>query len=191
MSRPRVFILLPTPTSKSVTKLQKSKTYSSACSVSRCAACHAILDQYRHPVAGAIDFPLHNRYLPWSTLERDLQKHGYEITNWPPGIPRENDKGINTLSAGHVHKLYVALTQCREEDRPQFVRRLDQSIGMSTIKCRSCSSFIRHTDQNEGVTQVRNMANSKRGLDIDHYDGKGKRARFKVTTAEHYAGHST
>ncbi|KIJ13227.1 hypothetical protein PAXINDRAFT_170665, partial [Paxillus involutus ATCC 200175] len=58
-----------------------------------------------------IDFPLHNRYLPWSTLEGDLQKRGYKITNWPSRVPRENDKGINTLSAGHVHELYVALTQ--------------------------------------------------------------------------------
>ncbi|KIJ06147.1 hypothetical protein PAXINDRAFT_20648 [Paxillus involutus ATCC 200175] len=74
-----------------------------------------------------IDFPLHNRYLPWSTLEGDLRKHGFEITNWPSGVPRENDKGISTLSAGHVHKLYLALTQARVEDRPRFIRRVDQS----------------------------------------------------------------
>ncbi|KAF8834854.1 hypothetical protein BDN67DRAFT_512284 [Paxillus ammoniavirescens] len=83
-----------------------------------------------------IDFPLHNRYLPWSTLEGDLQKHGYEITNWPSGVPRENDKGIHTLSAGHVHKLYAAFTQVQDEDRPRFVRRVDQLTGMSsTVWC--------------------------------------------------------
>jgi hypothetical protein len=95
------------------------------------------------PFAGEIEFPLHNRYLPWSTLEGDLQKHGYEITNWPSGVPRENDKGIHTLSAGHVHKLYLALTQARVEDRPRFVRRVDQSTGMSSIawcERRSCGS---------------------------------------------------
>ncbi|KAF8834729.1 hypothetical protein BDN67DRAFT_975802 [Paxillus ammoniavirescens] len=125
-------------------------------------------------VAGAIDFPLHNRYLPWSTLEGDLQKHGFEITNWPSGVPRENDKGINTLSAGHVHKLYLALTQARVEDRPRFARHVDQS-----------------TDQDQGMTHVPNLPGSKRRLEITHNDGKGKRTRFKVTTAEHYAGQST
>ncbi|KAF8834848.1 hypothetical protein BDN67DRAFT_512039 [Paxillus ammoniavirescens] len=60
-------------------------------------------------VAGAIEFPLHNRYFPWSTLVGDRQKRGYEITNWLSGVPRENDEGINTLSARHLHKLYVAL----------------------------------------------------------------------------------
>jgi hypothetical protein len=84
-------------------------------------------------VAGAIDFPLHNRYLPWSTLEGDLHKHGYEIINWPSSIPRENDKGIRSLSAGHVRKLYDALTQARDEDQPRFIRRVDQSTGMSAI----------------------------------------------------------
>ncbi|KAF8837539.1 hypothetical protein BDN67DRAFT_181702 [Paxillus ammoniavirescens] len=80
-----------------------------------------------------IDFPLYNRYLPWSTLEGDLQKHSYEITNWPSGVPRENDKGIHTLSAGHVHKLYLALTQARVEDRPRFVRCVGQPTGMFSI----------------------------------------------------------
>ncbi|KAF8836520.1 hypothetical protein BDN67DRAFT_974062 [Paxillus ammoniavirescens] len=80
-----------------------------------------------------IDFPLHNRYLPWSTLEGDLQKHGYVIINWPSGVPRENDKGIHTLSAGHVHKLYLAFTQSRDEDRPRFVRHVGPSTGMSSV----------------------------------------------------------
>ncbi|KIJ08675.1 hypothetical protein PAXINDRAFT_18196 [Paxillus involutus ATCC 200175] len=121
-----------------------------------------------------IKFPLHNRYLPWSTLEGDLQKHGYEITNWPSGVRRENDKGIHTLSAGHVHKLYLALTQGRDEDRPRFIRRVDQS-----------------TDQNQGTTPVPNGPGSKRRLDIAHNGGKGKRTKFKVTTAEYYASQST
>ncbi|KIJ06592.1 hypothetical protein PAXINDRAFT_20221 [Paxillus involutus ATCC 200175] len=121
-----------------------------------------------------IKFPLHNRYLPWSTLEGDLQKHGYEITNWPSGVPRENDKGIHTLSAGHVHKLYLALTQARVEDRPRFIRLVDQS-----------------TDQDQGMTPVHNGPGSKRRLDIAHNDGKGKRTKFKVTTAEYYASQST
>ncbi|KIJ10897.1 hypothetical protein PAXINDRAFT_16179 [Paxillus involutus ATCC 200175] len=121
-----------------------------------------------------INFPLHNNYLPWSTLEVDLQKHGYEITNWPSGVLRENDKGINTLNAEHVQKLYLALTQANDDDRPRFVRRVD-----------------RPTDQDEGVTAVRNVASSKRRLAVDHGDGKGKRTRFKVMTAENYAGHST
>ncbi|KAF8834725.1 hypothetical protein BDN67DRAFT_1045129 [Paxillus ammoniavirescens] len=83
-----------------------------------------------------IDFPLHNRYLPWSTLEGDLQKHGYEITKWPSCVPRENDKGIHTLSAGHIHKLYLALTQARVEDRPRFVRCVGQSAAlMDDLEC--------------------------------------------------------
>ncbi|KIJ13222.1 hypothetical protein PAXINDRAFT_13972 [Paxillus involutus ATCC 200175] len=121
-----------------------------------------------------INFPLHNRYLPWSTLEGDLQKHGYEITNWPSGVPRENDKGIHTLSAGHVHKLYLALTQARVEDRPRFIRRVDQS-----------------TDQDQGMTPVPNGPGPKRRLGIAHNGGKGKRTKFKVTTAEYYASQST
>ncbi|KIJ13246.1 hypothetical protein PAXINDRAFT_14004 [Paxillus involutus ATCC 200175] len=80
-------------------------------------------------VAGGIGFPLHNYYLPWPTLESDLQKHGYEIINWPPGVPRENDKGINTLSAGHVHKLYLAFTQGRDKDRPRSIPQVDRSTG--------------------------------------------------------------
>ncbi|KIJ07488.1 hypothetical protein PAXINDRAFT_19326 [Paxillus involutus ATCC 200175] len=89
----------------------------------------------------AIDFPLHNHYLPWSTLEGDLRKHGYEITNWPSGVLRENDKGINTLSAGHIHKLYAAFTQVRDEDRPRFVRRVDQSTGRGRVTGSECSEL--------------------------------------------------
>ncbi|KIJ13226.1 hypothetical protein PAXINDRAFT_100817 [Paxillus involutus ATCC 200175] len=122
----------------------------------------------------AIDFPLHNRYLPWSMLEGDLQKHGYEITHWPSGVPRENDKGISTLSAGQVNKLYLALTQATDLDRPRFIRRVDQS-----------------TDQDKGMTPVPNGPGSKRRLEIVHNDGNGKRTRFKVITAEYYAGQST
>ncbi|KIJ09518.1 hypothetical protein PAXINDRAFT_172472 [Paxillus involutus ATCC 200175] len=127
-----------------------------------------------------IEFPLHSRYLPWSTLEGDLQKHGYDITNWPSGVPRENDKGIHTLSAGHVHKLYLALTQAKVEDRPRFVRRVDQSTECGT-----------QTDQDHGMTPVPNGPGPKRRLDIAHNGGKGKRTKFKVTTAEYYASQST
>ncbi|KAF8834727.1 hypothetical protein BDN67DRAFT_975798 [Paxillus ammoniavirescens] len=69
-------------------------------------------------VAG--DFPLF-------TLEGDLQKHSYEITNWLFGVPHENDEGINTLSVGHLHKLYVALTQVINEGRSQLLRCVGQS----------------------------------------------------------------
>ncbi|KAF8837736.1 hypothetical protein BDN67DRAFT_157414 [Paxillus ammoniavirescens] len=122
-----------------------------------------------------IDFPLRNNYLPWSSLEGDLRKHGYEITNWPSGVLRENDKGINALTARNVNKLYFALTQANGEGRPRFVGCVDRS-----------------TDQDEVVTQVQNMASSKRRLENDHHDGKGKRTRFEaVRTAEYYTGHGT
>ncbi|KIJ06152.1 hypothetical protein PAXINDRAFT_20642 [Paxillus involutus ATCC 200175] len=104
-----------------------------------------------------IDFPLHNRYLPWSTLEGDLQKHGYGITNWPSGVPRENDKGIHTL-------------------------RLKIVPGSFAV-------WINQQDQD--MTPVHNGPGPKRRLDIAHNDGKGKRTKFKVTTAEYYASQST
>ncbi|KAF9218758.1 hypothetical protein BS17DRAFT_790703 [Gyrodon lividus] len=144
-----------------------------------------------------ITFPVRNNRLPWYTLEDDLRTHGYAIINWPSGVPRENDKGVYTLSAAHVDKLYFALTQAGDADRLRFVSRVDGPTGTSLIAW--CDTFLTaarwilqcrcRTDLEECMTPVRNAGRSKRRVKVDHYDRKGKRMRFKVTTAEYYADH--
>jgi hypothetical protein len=49
----------------------------------------------------------------------------------------------------------------------------------------------RPLDRDEGAMLVRNVGSSKRRVEIDHYDMRGKRTKFKMTTAEYYAGHVT
>ncbi|KAF9233685.1 hypothetical protein BU15DRAFT_66394 [Melanogaster broomeanus] len=118
-----------------------------------------------------IRFPMRKNRLPWFTLEDDLQKHGYTIVNWPSRVPRENDKGIRSLNAAQVDRLYFAVKQARDTDRLRFERCVDEP-----------------TDQDESVTVVQNAGSSKRRAEIDNHDGQGRRTRFRVTTAEYYAG---
>ncbi|KAF9231144.1 hypothetical protein BU15DRAFT_68582 [Melanogaster broomeanus] len=120
-----------------------------------------------------IRFPLRKNRLPWFTLEGDLQKHGYMLVNWPSRVPRENDKGIRSLNAAQVDRLYFSVKQGRDTDRLRFESCVDEL-----------------TDQDENMIVVQNAGSSKRRAEIDDHDGQGRRTRFRVTTAEYYAGHT-
>ncbi|KAI6027234.1 hypothetical protein EDC04DRAFT_3092031 [Pisolithus marmoratus] len=66
--------------------------------------------------------------LPWYTLEKDLEKNGYVLINWPVGVVRKRgNRGIHDLSAVEVNELYEAIT-CSDE-----TRRLRISRGQSAL----------------------------------------------------------
>ncbi|KIJ06153.1 hypothetical protein PAXINDRAFT_20643 [Paxillus involutus ATCC 200175] len=134
----------------------------------------------KHPMTETeIDFEGYSGKRYWAPSSRDLlpaavpperrlalpASSSVDIVN----IGANDEQDTPTESTEHVHKLYLVLTQGRDEDRPRFVRR-------------TCGSA------EPGETSV---AGSKRRPEIAHCEGKGKRTRFKVTTAERYAGHST
>jgi hypothetical protein len=78
-----------------------------------------VLSQSTTMYTGEIGFRLSNGRLPWSTLDRDLQKKGYMIVNWPQGVFRDRDKGVSGLSAEDADKLHDALFV--DEERICFV----------------------------------------------------------------------
>jgi hypothetical protein len=78
-----------------------------------------VLSQSTTMCTGEIGFKLSNGRLPWSTLDRDLEKRGYMIVNWPQGVFRDRDKGVSGLSAEDADKLHDALFV--DERRIRFV----------------------------------------------------------------------
>ncbi|KAI6021091.1 hypothetical protein EDC04DRAFT_2901439 [Pisolithus marmoratus] len=69
--------------------------------------------------------------LPWYTLEKDLEKNGYALINWPAGVLRKRgNRGIHDLSAVEVNKLYEAIT-CSDETRLRICR--SQSASALTV----------------------------------------------------------
>ncbi|KAI6130761.1 hypothetical protein EDD16DRAFT_1540667 [Pisolithus croceorrhizus] len=50
--------------------------------------------------------------LPWYTLDKDLEKRGYALVNWPAAVLRKRgNRGIHDLSAVEVNTLYEAITR--------------------------------------------------------------------------------
>jgi hypothetical protein len=78
-----------------------------------------VLSQSTAMYTGEIGFKLSNCRLPWSTLDRDLEKRGYMIVNWPQGVFRDRDKGVSGLSAEDADKLHDELFV--DERRVRFV----------------------------------------------------------------------
>ena len=133
--------------------------------------------------AGQIGFRVPNDRLPWSTVEGELEKQGYAIHNWPQGVFREGDKGVYSLSAEEVDRLYHALFS--DERRLQFVRRYD---GMFLRRASFLSDV--YAENGERIAPLLNVAAS-------HSDGAhrgngssmpaaGRQPRFRVTTQEMY-----
>ncbi|KAI6027210.1 hypothetical protein EDC04DRAFT_3142857 [Pisolithus marmoratus] len=110
--------------------------------------------------------------LPWYTLEKDLEKNGYAVMNWPIGVLRKRrNRGIHDLSAVEVNKLYEAITRPDETHRPRI--------------CRSQSALTVVPVQ--PVNRTPAFASSSKGPVPEENDFHGfpsKRIRFKDMTSK-------
>ncbi|KAI6113831.1 hypothetical protein EDD17DRAFT_1590928 [Pisolithus thermaeus] len=107
--------------------------------------------------------------LPWYTLEKDLEKHGCALINWPAEVLRKRgNRGIHDLSAVEVNTLYEAIT-CPDE-----LRRLHI--------CRRPSTLTVVSAQQVDHTSVA-ASGSKRPLE-DLRGHSSKRIRFKDMTSK-------
>ncbi|KAI6097197.1 hypothetical protein F5141DRAFT_1149975 [Pisolithus sp. B1] len=107
--------------------------------------------------------------LPWYTLEKDLEKHGCALINWPAEVLRKRgNRGIHDLSAVEVNTLYEAIT-CPDE-----LRRLHI--------CRRPSTLTVVSAQQVDHTSVA-ASGSKRPLE-DLPGHSSKRIRFKDMTSK-------
>ncbi|KAF8120856.1 quinon protein alcohol dehydrogenase-like superfamily [Boletus edulis] len=111
-----------------------------------------------------IGFKLSNGRLPWSTLDADLRRKRYMITNWPHGVVRDRDKGVSGLSAEDTDRLHDALFV--DERRIQFVLCGEESASNNDQV--ASSSVALSSDKASGWNNLSMM---------------GKQPRFKVTTA--------
>lgn len=63
-------------------------------------------------------------HLPWYALEKDLEKRGFVLVNWPAGVVRKRgDKGVHDLSTVDVNLLYQAIMHPDEACRLRICRR--------------------------------------------------------------------
>ncbi|KAI6021109.1 hypothetical protein EDC04DRAFT_3143922 [Pisolithus marmoratus] len=99
--------------------------------------------------------------LPWFTLEKDLEKHGCALINWPVGVLRKRgNRGIHDLSAVEVNNLYKAI-MCPDETR-----------RLRICRSRSASSAVV-------------ASGSKRPVQEPDFPGQpSKRIRFKDMTSK-------
>ena len=133
--------------------------------------------------AGELGFGVPKDRLPWSTLERELEKKGYAIHNWPQGVFRERDKGVYSLSAEEADKLYHALFS--DERRLQFVRR----DGGMFLRRASFTSNV-PAENGERTARLADAAASHSGgareSSHSYMAAAGKQPRFRVITQEAY-----
>ncbi|KAL4072427.1 hypothetical protein V8B97DRAFT_1917205 [Scleroderma yunnanense] len=124
-----------------------------------------------------VKFFVPHDYLPWSTLEKSLAKHGLEFINWPEGVTREiGNRGIRDLSAEQVDKLYNAIVH------PDVQRRLDlRPLESSSDQAQDTGGILLDSNVTSG---------SKRTLTSDQHNGQpSKRIRFRATvTPSSYSG---
>ncbi|KAG9308590.1 hypothetical protein JVU11DRAFT_11694 [Chiua virens] len=80
--------------------------------------------------ASEVGFQVPEDRLPWFKLEEKLHERGYTILNWP-GVIRENDKGVCSLSAENTAKLYCALFSSLPQERLQCVHPLEGTCQLS------------------------------------------------------------
>ncbi|KAI6027215.1 hypothetical protein EDC04DRAFT_3142861 [Pisolithus marmoratus] len=110
--------------------------------------------------------------LPWYTLEKDLEKNGYSLINWPTGVVRKHgNRGIHDLSALEVNKLYEAIT-CPDETHRLRI-------------CRSQSALTVVPVQPVNRTPPA-ASSSKRPVpnESDFHGSPSKRIRFKDMTSK-------
>ncbi|KAI6141200.1 hypothetical protein BKA82DRAFT_329335 [Pisolithus tinctorius] len=80
--------------------------------------------------------------LPWYTLEKDLEKHGFALVNWPAGVLRKRgNRGIQDLSAVEVNKLYEAVT-CPDETRRLHIHRRPSSLTVVPVQLVDCTPVV-------------------------------------------------
>lgn len=78
--------------------------------------------------------------LPWYTLEKDLEKHGFVLVNWPVGVLRKRgDGGIYELSTMDVNLLYQAIIHPDEACRLRICRRPSEFTANPTLPILSSS----------------------------------------------------
>lgn len=68
-----------------------------------------------------LDLPC--EHLPWYTLEKDLEEHGFVLVNWPAGVRKRGNKGIRDLSTADINSLYQAIMHSDEASRLRICRR--------------------------------------------------------------------
>ncbi|KAI6008556.1 hypothetical protein EDC04DRAFT_892978 [Pisolithus marmoratus] len=110
--------------------------------------------------------------LPWYTLEKDLEKNGYALINWPTGVDRKRrNKGIHDLSAAGVNKLYEAIT-CPDETQRLHI-------------CRSQSALTVVPVQPVNRTPAAASSSKRPVPEESDFDGSpSKRVRFKDMTSK-------
>ena len=92
------------------------------------------------PLSEDLEVPilgLKNRQLPWTTLPRVLAKCGWELDNWPSGVPLpgsgdqscDDNKGINGLDMKHINLLYDTM---KSETCPLGFRRVINTMPPAT-----------------------------------------------------------
>ncbi|KAF9234051.1 hypothetical protein BU15DRAFT_79457 [Melanogaster broomeanus] len=114
-----------------------------------------------------INFPVRHGRLPWSTLQADLEDHGYSIVNWPAEVARKGwNKGINSLNGPEVDTLYHAVMH---PDEAQSVRFCPRASGSA--------------DDNQGSAPSQAVGRLKRPSRRDGQGSTRKRTKFKITTA--------
>ncbi|KAF9234052.1 hypothetical protein BU15DRAFT_79458 [Melanogaster broomeanus] len=114
-----------------------------------------------------INFPVRHGRLPWSTLQNDLENHGYSIVNWPAEVARKRwNKGINSLDGSEVDTLYYAVMHPDEARRVRFCARASGSA-----------------DQGHAFTSSQGVGGSKRLSNRDDRGSTLKRIKFRIKTA--------
>ncbi|KAI5989569.1 hypothetical protein EDD15DRAFT_1306987 [Pisolithus albus] len=87
---------------------------------------------------GEVDLPCER--LPWYTLDKDLEKHGFVLVNWPAGVVRKrSNKGIYDLSTVDVNLLYQAIMHPDEACRLRICRRPSEFTAKPTLLISSSS----------------------------------------------------
>ncbi|KIO08839.1 hypothetical protein M404DRAFT_997039 [Pisolithus tinctorius Marx 270] len=80
--------------------------------------------------------------LPWYTLEKDLEKHGFALVNWPAGVLRKRgNRGIHDLSAVEVNKLYEVVT-CPDETRRLRIHRRPSALTVVPVQPVDCTPVV-------------------------------------------------
>ncbi|KAF9234058.1 hypothetical protein BU15DRAFT_66049 [Melanogaster broomeanus] len=118
-----------------------------------------------------INFPVLHGRLPWATLQKDLEIHGYSIVNWPAEVARKRwNKGINSLNASDADTLYYAVMHPDEAHRVRFCPRASGSA-----------------DHNQGFTPSQGVGRLKRPSSRDSSGNTLKRSKFRTTTAADFS----
>jgi hypothetical protein len=144
-----------------------------------------VLSQSTTMCTGEIGFKLSNGRLPWSTLDRDLQRTGYMIVDWPQGVVRDRDKGISGLGGEDADKLHDALFVNKR--RIRFVP-CGKGTFLSTQGAMAGGLLtppLGPAYNNERLTSLAVASGSDGSRESDRSTA-GKQARFRVTTAEAY-----